>query len=458
MSAAESYTDCFHITGKTFTELARGFMLDERPDKAWRFVINSLGGSAEVLALAPKLLDGFKCLVGDEHGMEPADDVESADYVLRVRRLYAGRVLIRGRWFRPYAVVVSVGPDDARFATELTGCGAPARGITPQNVAEQWYRARAHFYGAQTEDLALDCESEPRGYVLFEACGAPPVWHPENVTPDDALKHYLAAGKRLREEGYCAHRTSLGTEERDVVLARYASKKSPEEIERKMREDDLAAEIETARFDAEVVRVRDVVQSRCAGDTIDLADLDGRVIAKVPRVPFLNYALWRTSMRHLAPPWEPVSRIGMKQGGDDPFHSDWFFGAGFTYDDRYPYDGEMHKAATSTLIRVQREYCHFSCGVLVSGPTVSGVVGENIVVLPNLSMDYYEAACRASAIITEAGGALVHMAIVLREQGVPIVLVPDARKRYPKGTSVIVDAEHGDVRIIDAAADWSDVG
>lgn len=457
MSAAESYEDCFRITGETFTELARGFMLDERPDKAWRFVTDGLGGSDEVLALAPKLLDGHQRLVGNEHGMDVADDTESSEYRERVKRLYAGRVLVRGRWFRPYAVVVSGGQDDASFATKVTGVGAPARGITPPTVAVQWYRARAQFYGTQTEDIAIDCASEPRGYVLFEACGAPPVWHRENVTPDNALRHYLAAGNRLREEGYCAHRSTFDGDDSDVIT-RYVSEKSPEEIEQRQREEEIADARRIAEFDAEVTRIHADVQRRCAGDTIDLADSDGVVVAKVPRAPFLNYALRRTSMVHLAPPWEPVAREGMKQGGDDPFHSDWFFGAGFTYETRYPYDGEIHHAATSTLIRVQREYAHFNCGVLVSGATVTGVVGENIAVLPNLSMDHYETACRASAIITEAGGALVHMAVVLREQGVPIVLVPDARKRYPKGTSLIVDAEHGDVRIIDAAAEWSDVG
>ncbi len=458
MSAAESYEDCFHITGETFTELARGFMLDERPDKAWRFVTDGLGCGDEVLALAPKLLDGHQRLVGNEHGMDIAEDAESSVYRERVRRLYAGRVLLQGRWFRPYAVVVSGGQDDASFATKITGAGAPARGITPQNVAEQWYRARAHFYGAQPEDRAIDCSVEPRGYVLFEACGAPPVWHRENVTPNDALKHYLAAGNRLREDGYCAHRSPIGGNDDHDVIARYVSEKSPEEIEQKRRDDEIADARRVAEFDAEVARIRVVVQSRSGSDTIDLADSDGVVVAKVPRAPFLNYALRRTSMLHLAPPWEPVARVGMRQGGDDPFHSDWFFGAGFTYETRYPYEGEVHRAATATLVRVQREYAHLNCGVLVSGATMTGVVGENIAVLPNLSMDHYETACRASAIITEAGGALVHMALVMREQGVPIVLVPDARKRYPKGTSLIVDAEHGDVRIIDAASEWSDVG
>jgi phosphohistidine swiveling domain-containing protein len=234
-------------------------------------------------------------------------------------------------------------------------------------------------------------------------------------------------------------------------------------IERREVDDDewisLLDAADEADWKAELARVRKGVMEQCGGEMIDLRDIDGNVVASVPKAPFICYALNRTSLRHLMPPWRCVSDSDMKMTNDCRYHSDWYYGGGFdNVNGRYPRGSQVHKAAEQTAWEIQREYGEFKSLVIVSGATVTGVVGENIAVLPNLSMDHYETACRASAIITEAGGALVHMAVVLREQGVPIVLVPDARRRYPKGTSLIVDAEHGDVRIIDAASEWSDVG
>ncbi|HEX2038365.1 MAG TPA: PEP/pyruvate-binding domain-containing protein [Acidimicrobiales bacterium] len=55
---------------------------------------------------------------------------------------------------------------------------------------------------------------------------------------------------------------------------------------------------------------------------------------------------------------------------------------------------------------------------------------------------------RLSGLIAETGSPLSHLAILAREYGVPVVVgVPDARVRYPTGTSVVVDGTTGEVAV-----------
>lgn len=212
---------------------------------------------------------------------------------------------------------------------------------------------------------------------------------------------------------------------------------------------DLLQAADEADHKAELERIRKGVMAQCGGVMIDLVDDDGNVVASVPRAPFVCYALNRTTLAHLMPPWECVAPSGMKLRGDCRYHSDWYYGGGFDdVDGRYPYSSPVHHAAVHTSGLVQNEYGRFNCTVLVSGDAVYGKVGKSIVVLPSLSMDHYEVARRAKAIVTQEGGAMAHMATVLRPEGVVIVRVKDALAKFPKGTTLIVDAENGRVEAV----------
>ncbi len=134
--------------------------------------------------------------------------------------------------------------------------------------------------------------------MIFEECSAPPVWHKENITPNDALADYLAGGRCLDERG-AANRIG-DAHPMDPAVLSAAPRRSPEEIAERREREDREAAIADIEWRAEIQRIRTVVQSACAGDDMDLHDVDGNVVCRVPRVPFLNYALWRTPAAHLA--------------------------------------------------------------------------------------------------------------------------------------------------------------
>ena len=54
-----------------------------------------------------------------------------------------------------------------------------------------------------------------------------------------------------------------------------------------------------------------------------------------------------------------------------------------------------------------------------------------------------------SGLVAETGSALSHLAILAREMGVPTVVgVPDAVRRFPPGTRLVVDGDTGDVEVL----------
>jgi phosphohistidine swiveling domain-containing protein len=54
-----------------------------------------------------------------------------------------------------------------------------------------------------------------------------------------------------------------------------------------------------------------------------------------------------------------------------------------------------------------------------------------------------------SGLVAETGSALSHLAILAREVGVPTVVgVPDALRRFPPGTRLVVDGDSGDVEVL----------
>lgn len=222
-------------------------------------------------------------------------------------------------------------------------------------------------------------------------------------------------------------------------------------------------------------------------------DLPAREV-RVPKAPFYHWALEHTSGRHLAPAWEFASRGGWKQGGDSEAHTDWVIGAGIGPDDPEWADGlggstPLMKAAWDARWKIQESLLEFKVHVLNDAGHVSGIVvhskpGESVehardamtrnrdrrnklmnrskakgkvcivAVLPNGSPDYTAAALSADALIIEQGGTTCHLAIVARERKLgkkraPITIVqePSALTKYPRGTSLSIYPERGEVHV-----------
>ena len=198
---------------------------------------------------------------------------------------------------------------------------------------------------------------------------------------------------------------------------------------------------------------------------------------QVPRAPFEGWALKQAGFAHLALPWTPVSPQGTKQEGDDPLHSDWLLGGGFSIHDMMPFVGFEHakllrNAAYDAAGAVQSRFLGYGCTVLMPGPAKTCIAfvpsGPDDVpapsgfprlppaaILPDAGPSWlavgHAALKLGGAVIVEQGGAMAHLITVLREdcQG-PIIRVADALVQFEAGTRLHVDSARGQVVTVDA--------
>ena len=196
---------------------------------------------------------------------------------------------------------------------------------------------------------------------------------------------------------------------------------------------------------------------------------------RVPRGAFEQWAVHRSMGGHLAAPWSPVSPVGVKQGADDPFHSDWILGAGLGARDMHPagtnpFHAELSAAAYAARARVEKRLLGFDCSVLLPGPSVSGTAihpaapgrvdwdaarGEPPVLVlrdasPGWLHDVLRALSSGGAVIVERGGAMAHLVTEVRPSGKgPIVRMPDARRLYPEGALLRVSSAEGKIGLLE---------
>jgi hypothetical protein len=142
----------FSVDGEFITDTARNILLSDDPRKAWRLLAQSLVGEGSERA-ARAILDGTKCLVGINNFQLVDEYDTTAEYRNQLRYIYAGRIRVDGRWWRPRARIVDVGEDDARYAYETTGIAAPIDLPDNRKFFVRWTRARIEFYAATQYDF-----------------------------------------------------------------------------------------------------------------------------------------------------------------------------------------------------------------------------------------------------------------------------------------------------------------
>ena len=221
---------------------------------------------------------------------------------------------------------------------------------------------------------------------------------------------------------------------------------------------DVGAAVESS--DIEVLRMRIDQQARRAGGHLALRLSDtqlGDSILQVPAAPFLRWAAHNMSTASLdaLPHWTPVCPPGMKQGGDNPVHTDWWLGAGLPLEAAYDRDHPANRAAWRFAVGLGRRQGH-DCLRLAGEGTVFGrvvfpkanepVEAGAIAVVPYAGVDYQMAmltACKGGrgAVICATGGRLAHLATVGRETSCRVAVVEDAMESLIEGQFVTLDLD-----------------
>ncbi len=205
---------------------------------------------------------------------------------------------------------------------------------------------------------------------------------------------------------------------------------------------------------------------------------------RVPRGAFERWAVRPTGGEHLAAPWKAISPRGIKQGADDPYHTDWMLGAGLDprdmrHDGPDPVRTEaLNHAAYGAKEEVERRLLGFDCSVLLAGPDVRGRVWHPrspadatppwseeppVAVLRDARPDWLPTVLavidRGGAVVVERGGEMAHLVTLLRGEGKgPLVRMPGALRLYPPDLVLDVSPGSGTITVADDARPPPDTG
>jgi phosphohistidine swiveling domain-containing protein len=438
------------------------------------------------------VLSGEQKFTGDSGvGLDLEPDPDSEGYIEDLHFQQAGKVRITVEgcpgWYRPTAYLVMDHPciyrsyiarrsGDIGEVYSKEGCYNPT-------MVHSWCQFATTYAvkGEIVESVAIgsynpeligdnpDCKTdEPvlleRSFnglsiMFWESCDAPPPWVIEQQgirrNREEAVREYVEAGHTVDERRV----VPLTAWEEDILQGFRMSK--AQNVFKKTR--PLQEPKGPSDTEIEAVRQKIVQQADVGVGWMTLKHGDKKL--RVPKAPFINWALHRTPQANQAPDWDYVSPSDWKQTNDDRYHTDWVVGAGIPLDDWM--DDSLRSSAENEMFKLQEqargpiepevvEERAFRTGILSPGGNVRGRAvhlrrGDKapgaILILPNLHPDYLEAALEAQAIITEVGGRMAHLVTVLRPQGMPILFLTNARKKVPDGSVVRVNPSTGWVEL-----------
>jgi hypothetical protein len=252
------------------------------------------------------------------------------------------------------------------------------------------------------------------------------------------------------------------------------------------QQEELEAQDEAAREHTHAQRVERMREQVCVQATrqggfltLDLRDRHDSVPGKhpvsieIPRNPFLLWALGGFAFEAFGkerPEWDVVSPPDFKMPFDNPYHTDWMLGAGLSLEETYDRDSDsltslVLRRASEKQMDLTQEWTGAEFVVLARGDSRRHFSGQPVIARPHDQVpagsialaktagpEYQLAMVSASRpdqygqpglIICETGGKLAHLALVGREHGCTVLMVPQVIAKYGQARSVSIDIESG---------------
>jgi phosphohistidine swiveling domain-containing protein len=172
----------------------------------------------------------------------------------------------------------------------------------------------------------------------------------------------------------------------------------------------------------------------------------------LPKNAFLKWCLSQSPIGDSIE-WNPISPRGMKMAADDPMHTDWYL---FVDEELNSYDSADNEFWFGVRSRINEEYTESELTPLIKGkhkgfnetkvvhvasPEDIEKIGlDHVVIIPTASPEFemvaHKCAKNNCVVITEVGGRLCHLAVVGRELGLTLYMMPDAIENIPDGCNV----------------------
>ena len=193
---------------------------------------------------------------------------------------------------------------------------------------------------------------------------------------------------------------------------------------------------------------------------------------EIPRNPFLRWCLNDNPLYDTID-WSAVSPRGLKQGGDDPNHTDWFLftdlpledgqnyehpDVKFLFDMRYKYFNDYTKSNIKPLAKGSHSGFNQATVIHILHPNDTTLVKkDSVIVIPNCSPKFemitHLAAQNNCIVISQTGGKLCHLATVSREINLSLYLLPEALSILKNNSTVSVSTDSDNISIKDYSGD-----
>jgi len=424
----------FKISGEFVTNHGRNLVLEGSWNKALTYIFNSLEGMTYDYVI--NLLSGKNKLIGmsgTEEGIELIDEnpEDVIKYLEDVRYFYGGAYCRVGDdWYRPYAIVTSYGEYDARSVGTIDADNSSRRSL---------------HYADSVHDISSSVVVPGTGTVhcsaLFAKVVPPPVWLSVPKTPQEAVDEYLKLGRYLEERGHIKKYSYVENNLKTAVL------KIPQWAN---NEEDEKARCARVEKEIQELKKKIIAKAEKSGGFFDLVVKYPKNKENVYKIPYLPFKAWALGDYDI---WDAVCPSGLKMSNDNNFHSDWVVGAGIDIDLLYGYsykrDDCLSDAIWNKRIAMEKEFNENFIVIRGSGKVIGKIVhpepdekmlGNEIIVIPNLRSDYYIPATGSLAIISELGGEMSHLASI--SNGFNIMRVHDARIKYKIGDTITIDFDN----------------
>lgn len=432
----------FSMTGKDLTRIARDLVLDDRPELAYQTLAKGLLGKGASEA-AIRILQGQSKLVGSMECLRLTTERKSKsldEFKRKVNFIYAGRIKTQGAWVRPVEWIDS---DDV----------------------EKLQRSHAIRYARPGGAIELlDVPGEGKRWVVFEQCSERPMWQDSPAGMQEALEEFIVAGRSIG----VVRADAIQDGDLDDIFG--DPEQEWEESEQEERED--REERKDREWDSKLAKIADAVREQAGDNTFVMTLLSGREV-KVPRAPFVRWALRRTDLEDAAPEWANIAESGLKLPLDSRDHSDWVLGSGLTLEEAYT--DEVIRPAYDAMFEIQEEirssreskrpYAgifaaldnlrskRIPAACIIDNGEVTGVVGSEILVFPDSDGRRVAELGNCKGIVVEQGGPLAHLVITSKGLRITVMRHPNALELLRPGSTITLNPSSGRITVLEAKAE-----
>lgn len=403
----------FVVTGNYLTNYARELVLE----KEWASAISFLRDSFETMSLnqIEEILNGKQHLIGDTNTGIYMEKDNNSNYIERLRETYLENLFFENNKLYLFEQMVNI--------NDIVE-------INPVYQKEDVINFIKNTFGYD-QSIVLTLNEE--NWLLAEPVSKNeiPTFFDKSLIPTTAKKFYQ--------------------EKNQVDIDSISFSKEVKNEDSLEEEEDKLKELR-----AEEKELYEKIMNACKERNVEWKEFsiqleDGNTYTKkVPMEILKAYSNNRYSSAHEY--WKPVSYSGMKMMNDSPFHTDLWLAMGFSLEDDF-YDDDSLNCRIFYGITMDYRFAGTDLGTFFKLTDIpmkrfkGNVVNENstnitdkdILVLPNANLKYESIALKAGVVVVETGSALSHLAIVGKQESLPVIVMKDATKLLKLHSTVCIN-------------------